>query len=530
MARRLGSWLVCGVFGAVALSACAVSNDGTEPAGHGSAAVAFPDGNDQGYCASNPSAGCTYGTPLPAKHIALTFDDGPGTQTAALSTYLKGRGIRATFFVNGKNLGGANALLSQLVADGHLVANHTQNHADLTTLGDTAIVSELSATDAIIAPFVPSGHFVFRAPYGRWSARDFAVLHASSMDKYVGPIKWDLGGTMSSIYGADWACWQNPAEYNYGVLTTKQCGDRHFRQIADVGRGIVLMHDADYGDVTNHSLTSGKGNTFDLVKYLVDGSAALGVQGLLAQGYTFVRVDEVPDIAAVFAPPPGCGAYDPTWSQTTYANEWWVEYAITGNPTAASLAVVGGPTVTLKASWGKWVGAPSSRIARGTSVVLRATNAAGTAETAPFGYLVTTQPETACGECVPSCNGRVCGDDGCGGVCGTCGAGTTCVGGACQASCDGAYVPTWSQGSGANNWWVEYTISGASRAWLEVVASGATVPLTFQWRKWSGPTATRIATGSTVVVHAENAAGQQAQTRPFGYLSVTKPQTLPCGE
>jgi hypothetical protein len=40
--------------------------------------------------------------------------------------------------------------------------------------------------------------------------------------------------------------------------------------------------------------------------------------------------------------------------------------------------------------------------------------------------------------CQPSCAGKVCGDDLCGGTCGTCGAGTVCVDGGCApCSCDG---------------------------------------------------------------------------------------------
>ncbi len=33
--------------------------------------------------------------------------------------------------------------------------------------------------------------------------------------------------------------------------------------------------------------------------------------------------------------------------------------------------------------------------------------------------------------CTPSCQGRSCGDDGCGGVCGSCDATSTCTGGSC---------------------------------------------------------------------------------------------------
>jgi hypothetical protein len=41
----------------------------------------------------------------------------------------------------------------------------------------------------------------------------------------------------------------------------------------------------------------------------------------------------------------------------------------------------------------------------------------------------------ACVDCVPHCDGRVCGDDGCGGACGDCGADEDCDDGRCLARC-----------------------------------------------------------------------------------------------
>jgi len=503
----------------VALVIAACSSVGSmadrEDTGESESALSFASGNNQGYCASNPSAQCWQGTPVAAKKVVLTFDDGPGSQTLALSSWLKGQGVRATFFVNGKNFGASpGTVLSQLLADGHLVGNHTQNHFDLTTLSDSAILSELTSTDVIIKPYVASGHFVFRAPFGSWSAHDYAVLHASAMDKYAGPVKWDVGSAMTSSYGADWDCWQN--NNGYGVMTSKQCGDRYLREIGDVGRGIVLMHDADYGNVSNHNLTSGQGNTIDMVKYMVPL--------LKQQGYSFLRLDEVPDIAALF---PGGGGTDagtdssgtctfnPTWQQTTYANEWWIEYAISGSVTSASLEIVGGATVTLSKSYDKWVGGPPSRIPSGTQVILRAKSSANqSAQTQPFGFLVTTNPVTACGASPPDS-----GTDAGGGV----DAGDA---GSCTTTLD----PTWSQGSGANNWWVEYAITTnatIASAYLEVVG-GQTVPLSLQWNKWTGPASARIATGTSVVVHAQDTLAHRAQTLPFGYLSVKTPKTQPC--
>lgn len=527
----------------VAALATACSSDASNEETRSTRAALSYDSDNGGYCASNPSAECNHGTPVQPKQLVFTFDDGPGSQTLSLSSYLHAQGIRATFFVNGRNFGGDPAsFLSQLVADGHLVGNHTQNHRDLTTLDDATILSELVETDNLIAPFVPDGHFLFDAPFGGWNAHVHSVLHASAMDKYVGPVKFDIGGAMTSIYGADWDCWQNQS--GYGVQTTKQCGDRYLREIADVGRGIILLHDADYGDVTNHSLTSGRGNTIDMVKYMVEGDASSGVQGLKELGYTFIREDEVPDIAAAFqgtsgggttdggAPGGGSCAFDPTWAQTSYANEWWAEYSITGNVSSASLEIVGGPTVTLSSEYGKWIGPTGDRIPTGTQVIVHATDAAGQgAQTQPFPYLVTTTPLTACGgACIPSCANRACGDDGCGGSCGTCSAGTTCSAGACVSSCSGSFSPTWTQTSYANEWWIEYVIATSTTvksAYLEI-EGGPTVPLSSQYGKWIGPTDVRIPRGTSVVVHAENTLGEIAATSPFAYLDVTSPPTAPC--
>jgi hypothetical protein len=46
--------------------------------------------------------------------------------------------------------------------------------------------------------------------------------------------------------------------------------------------------------------------------------------------------------------------------------------------------------------------------------------------------------------CTPSCDGRVCGDDTCGGSCGSCGAGETCEAGVCVPD------PTGTGGSGGS--------------------------------------------------------------------------------
>src|SRR3954454_7310671 len=68
------------------------------------------------------------GSDLPAGSYALTFDDGPGARPEELATWLGDRGIVATFFMNGKNVPGLESAVRAVVARGHILANHTQNH------------------------------------------------------------------------------------------------------------------------------------------------------------------------------------------------------------------------------------------------------------------------------------------------------------------------------------------------------------------------------------------------------------------
>lgn len=291
-----------------------------------------------------------FGTSIPPKTLALTFDDGPGARTGELSTYLKEQGIRATFFVNGRRLvtedGGANTTqLAQLVADGHSIGNHTQTHASLTGrstggphLSDANTVAELAETDALIAPFVADQRFLFRAPYGDYDQGSFAALQASPMKKYVGPINWDIGDHMGPNEATDWDCWQPGTDG--AILSVKACGDLYLEQIVAVGRGIVLMHDPYFIDDDVH-----KGGTVDMIFYLVPL--------LKAQGFSFVRLDEIPDIAALLPklPPPDAGSGDAEASDASAndaaapdAGEEPVVLPPASNPPPGDAAEAGGNT------------------------------------------------------------------------------------------------------------------------------------------------------------------------------------------
>ena len=63
---------------------------------------------------------------LKDKEISLTFDDGPSPETTPqVLKILKHYNIKATFFILGQNAEKHPEIVRQIVADGHVVANHT---------------------------------------------------------------------------------------------------------------------------------------------------------------------------------------------------------------------------------------------------------------------------------------------------------------------------------------------------------------------------------------------------------------------
>ena len=65
----------------------------------------------------------------PSPTVALTFDDGPsGPSTAQVLDILKKHGVKATFFVIGRNLKANPELARRIVDEGHELGNHSYSH------------------------------------------------------------------------------------------------------------------------------------------------------------------------------------------------------------------------------------------------------------------------------------------------------------------------------------------------------------------------------------------------------------------
>jgi len=209
--------------------------------------------------------------------IAMTFDDGPNANTAALLDVLKANNVKATFFIVGRMARTHPELLARIAAEGHLLANHSATHPELTSKFDAdpnTLIDQIREVHDEIAPLMkPTDVLYFRAPYGYWRGAHAAILNADPvLRNYVGPIYWDIGGDISMHDGyvmsaADWACWKHK-------WSAQTCAKGYLREIRRDNGGVVLMH-------CIHKQSP------DLV--------ASVIPPLVEEGYTFVRLDQVPE-------------------------------------------------------------------------------------------------------------------------------------------------------------------------------------------------------------------------------------------
>ncbi|MBB5432005.1 polysaccharide deacetylase family protein [Nocardiopsis composta] len=154
-----------------------------------------------------------------AKCIALTFDDGPGGRTPELLDELDEYGAKATFFLTGEPIREHPETVRREYAEGHEVANHTESHPDLTTLGKGGVREELASVSGLIDRETGYRPELMRPPYG-------------ATDDTVAGVSRDLG-MAEIIWSVDTNDWK---DRNSSVVA-----DRAVKG-AEPG-AIILMHD-----------------------------------------------------------------------------------------------------------------------------------------------------------------------------------------------------------------------------------------------------------------------------------------------
>jgi peptidoglycan/xylan/chitin deacetylase (PgdA/CDA1 family) len=137
------------------------------------------------------------------KTIALTIDDGPSPiYTPQILQILAKYKVTASFSMVGKNVTYYPSVARDVADAGHVIVNHTWDHADLATLTESQTRAEIAnASDAIHAAVgrVPT---IFRAPYGAWSRTTLEYCASEklmALDWSVDPRDWARPGVSEIV-------------------------------------------------------------------------------------------------------------------------------------------------------------------------------------------------------------------------------------------------------------------------------------------------------------------------------------------
>ena len=170
--------------------------------------------------------------------VLFTFDDGPnGASTVSVLDTLRAHGVKAVFFMIGRNVRGGSparnaALIERIVAEGHVVGNHTDNHRDLCLRANAArIGDEIDQAARQISAAARMNPVYFRAPYGVRCPKLEEALDARG----VRHLHWDVDPQ-------EWRT--HDAARMQAVITAD------IARLRDDERAVILAHDVHATTVT----------------------------------------------------------------------------------------------------------------------------------------------------------------------------------------------------------------------------------------------------------------------------------------
>lgn len=161
----------------------------------------------------------------PSKLIALTFDDGPNTEsTEKILNVLEKYNSHATFFVVGNRLKGREAAVKRAYSLGCEIGSHSFDHASFTDKTKKEIKQEFSRSNDILMDIIGVKAKIVRTPYGSHSAK---ILKAVNYPV----ILWNV----------DTRDWKTRSDLKSDKKAAKKTAKRLIKSVSD--GDIVLMHD-----------------------------------------------------------------------------------------------------------------------------------------------------------------------------------------------------------------------------------------------------------------------------------------------
>jgi len=193
--------------------------------------------------------------PRDRPQVAITFDDGPNsTASLKVARILDDHGAKGTFFLVGKAVVRRPDVARKLVADGHLVGNHSYHHDYKGWLNPW--YPELGATQQVIRREVGVCPRFFRPPHGQRTP----LMNAQLARRGMVTVTWDVSA-------ADWVT-NDPHLVARRILKRVQPGS------------IILLHDSIDGHV-------------DADRQVVIDALPIILDGLERKGLEPVRIDEM---------------------------------------------------------------------------------------------------------------------------------------------------------------------------------------------------------------------------------------------
>jgi polysaccharide deacetylase family sporulation protein PdaB len=132
--------------------------------------------------------------------IALTFDAAWGNEdTTQIMEILRKQDIKVTFFMTGGWVDSYPDDVKMILAEGHDLGNHSQNHKNMSQLSDSEKEKELMTVHDKVKELTGYEMFLFRPPYGDY---DNAVVKTAKKCGYY-TIQWDVDSLDWKDYGVD---------------------------------------------------------------------------------------------------------------------------------------------------------------------------------------------------------------------------------------------------------------------------------------------------------------------------------------
>lgn len=132
--------------------------------------------------------------------IALTFDAAWGNEdTKKIMEILKKHDVKVTFFMTGGWVDSYPDDVKMILAEGHDIGNHSQNHKNMSQISDSEKEKELMSVHNKVKELTGYDMFLFRPPYGDYDSKLIKV--ARKCNYY--PIQWDVDSLDWKDYGVE---------------------------------------------------------------------------------------------------------------------------------------------------------------------------------------------------------------------------------------------------------------------------------------------------------------------------------------